>query len=78
MPRMRKVGYDRYPEYSEEELIALYLAEGKPEDQAIELAKAFYVSQKAMIADERYRWRKAWKLHKELPEPEPEPEESDD
>jgi hypothetical protein len=78
MPRMIKVGYDRYPEYSEDEIKKLYLAEGKPEDQAVKLAKAFYVSQLAMIADERYRWRKAWKLQGELPEPKPKSEESDD
>jgi hypothetical protein len=76
--RYIKVGYDRYPEYSVEELKAMYLQEGKPEDEAAKLAEELHISLHAMIADERYRWRKAWKLHKQLPEPVNESEDSND
>lgn len=50
---------DRIQHYSEEELIELYIAEGKSEDEAKELAKELYGELKLLNNQTRNVWRRA-------------------
>lgn len=56
--RARKMGYDIETLYSEDELLAMYLKEGKPPDEARRLAAAFYPEQKDLYWKTKYLWEK--------------------
>lgn len=50
---------DNIQHYSEEELIKLYISEGKTEDEAKELAKLLYEELKLLNNRTRNVWRRA-------------------
>ena len=61
---MGKIGYDYISNVVEDELILLYLKEGKPYKEAKKLAKALYSELDKMNREEKRLWRKVRKNEK--------------
>ena len=56
--KLCRIGYDEIPRYSFEELVLLYLDEGKTLDEALELSKKLFPEMKRLLWNERSSWRR--------------------